>query len=146
MVKSKMIILYVGIILYSLPFACYADADKEKPYSSNIIMKCSKNGSHADIVHCEIDYLEKAEKELNDLYSKKVEEAKASDMKMKKMGSEAYVFTEKSVIESQEKFTEYMDSECNRQVSYMMGGSAGADIEVICKINLINERINLLNN
>ena len=130
-----------GLILSAPAFA-----SDDISRGQQIIEFCwDKGGDHVSKVMCEETSLNMLKKKMKEIYDTRIKEAQKSDREMKEEGSLAFVDTEQSVVKSQKAFDAYMKEECDRQVAYVMGGSFGADTDIGCKINLISERIAVLN-
>lgn len=133
------IITILTIIIISTPFLSIASE------GGKVVSDCwNKTESHVDAVDCAHKVLEERKKQLEQVYSEVLKKGKTLDEEMKAMGS-ALSNIEKPTTQSQKDFEQYMESECERQVSLVMGGTAGADIAISCRINLMNERLNYLN-
>ena len=101
-------------------------------------------GSHADEVNCASKELGGVEAKLQASYGKMRADAEKMDKAMKEAGSLAFGNSEEALIKSQKAFESYMQSECERRVENMQGGTAGAGVEISCRKQLISERMKAL--
>ncbi len=137
------------LFVLCFPLSGYANnrvqSDEAENAGQTVIEKCwNERASHADATNCAFQELERLEKKLEKIYNTKIIDARKSDSNMRKAGSEAYIYAEEALTTSQKNFKLYMESECDREVTYMLGGSYGGDIKISCEINFIRERIKLL--
>lgn len=141
----------LNLILLSapaFPLSVYADTVGKSDESENTGQEIldtywDKGGSHVDKTECAFQELEKLEKELEKVYNEKISDSRRSDRMMREAGI-TYAEAEKTLAKSQKNFKLYMESDCDRRMSYMGAGSYGGDVNISCKIDFIRERIKSL--
>lgn len=134
----------ISAIGMASPFLSFAQDVAPLKNSKEVNDECWQRVNDPDAaLACKRDAAADRQAKLDALYAKRMEEAKHFDEDVKRL-TPMPPYMEQALTKSQQDFSAYMESECTRQKGSAMGGEVGNALEAGCRINLLNQRLEIL--
>jgi uncharacterized protein YecT (DUF1311 family) len=117
-----------------------SEADVQK-----VLDTCPESKNASEALSCKGHEADKLKKEMARLFRIKRDTARQNDKTYMEAGSMAFADSEKRLLKSQKLFEQYLATECERRNIAIACGAASCDQVASCEIDLVSDRIKVLN-